>query len=171
MLLRLRHSILDGDILQDLILLHLDLCCFDYHFLLAWFPARCDPFRESLDFEHRFREKTPFLPIFVLWRCDEAYYICSRDRGQFYVPVDCPAWNGLETKLCVTCKDSPVLSYYSNWVFEGRFRHLIFTVTRSELTVGAAVHFLRVAADDVFGFFRADVRARPGKPLLVALRA
>lgn len=54
MLLRLRHSILDADNLKNLILPKVDQFGFDYLFPPAWISARCEHFRESLNFEHRF---------------------------------------------------------------------------------------------------------------------
>lgn len=65
---------------------------------------------------------------------------------------------------------SPVLSYNSNWLFEGSFRHPIFTVVQSKFAVSAVNKFLRVATDGVFGSFRVDDRVWPRKFLLAALR-
>lgn len=54
-------------------------------------------------------------------------------------------------------------------MFEGHFPHPVFTFSRSEFAVSAAVQFLRVATDDLFGSFHLDDRVHPEKPLLVAL--
>lgn len=130
MLLRTRRSILDGDSQQDLILPHVDLWCFDYPFPSASFSARGEHFQSFLNIEHRFWESTSFLSIFVSWNCVEPYLIPSQNCGRFYILVDCSEWRGLKTNRALSVPNSPVLSYYSNWVFEGSFRHLFFTVAR-----------------------------------------
>lgn len=88
MLLRLQRFIRDGNNLQDWILPCVDLCCFDYSFPSAWFSIQCEHFRESFHFEHRFRESTSILLIFVPWYYVEAYLISSRDCVRFYGPCD-----------------------------------------------------------------------------------
>lgn len=89
-LLRLRRSSSDYEILQDLILPHVNLCCSNNHFPSAWISTRCDHFRGYLDSGHRFRGRTLPLSVFVLWRCVVACFTLNRDCGQFYVPIDCP---------------------------------------------------------------------------------
>lgn len=94
MMQRLRRFTLDGDNSQDLILPHVDLVCFDYPFPTAWFATRRNHFKESLDFENRFREKISPSPFFVPWHCVEVCLIPSWERTRFYVPVNCPEWQG-----------------------------------------------------------------------------
>lgn len=115
---RLRRSILDGDNSRNLVLHHVDLCCFDYPFTSVWLTTRCGHYMESLRFEHRFRERIPPLPIFVSRLCVESYHIPNQNRGHFYVPVDCPEWFGLVTDRALHVPTLPVFYYYSNWVFK-----------------------------------------------------
>lgn len=63
---------------------------------------------------------------------------------------------------------SPVISYFSIWVFVGGFRHLIFTVARNEFAVSAAVQLFQVATDSVLSSLCVDDRVCSRKLLLVA---
>lgn len=114
MLLRVQCSILNGDSTQDLILLSVELCCFDHLFPSAWFSTQCDHFLESLDFKHRFRERRSSLPIFVPGHCVETYLIPSKIRGRFNVSVDYLEWRGLETHRALLVPTPAVFANYSN---------------------------------------------------------
>lgn len=145
MLLHLQRFILDCDNFQSLISLHVDLCCFDYLFLTAWFSTQCKHFWESLHFEHRFWERTSFLPLFVSRHCLKVYLIPSRDHGRFSAPVVCPEQKSFKKHRVLHEPTSPVFSYFFNWAFEGTIRHLIFTVAQSEFVVSVVFQILRVA--------------------------
>lgn len=168
MLLRLRRSIWDGDYYQDLILSDASLCCSNYPFPSAQVSTCCDHSKGILEFKHRFLWMSSPSPVFVSWHWVEAFFP-SRDRGWFYVPTDCPEWYVLETSRVLKGPSLSVFSYYSHWVFENSFRHLIFTIVRSKFAVSTAVQFLRVATNYVFLSFLVVDRARPMKPLLSAL--
>lgn len=77
MLLRLRRFILGSDHLQDLVLPHVDLFCFDYYFSSAWFSTWYGHFWKSLNIEHIFRQRTPPLPVFALCHRVDAYIVPS----------------------------------------------------------------------------------------------
>lgn len=101
MLWRLWRSILSGDTAENLIALHVHLCCFDYSFPAAWDFTLCSHFWGSSDFEHRFRESTTTSSIFVPWHCVEAFLIFVQDRARFYVFVNYLEWR--DSKRIVHC--------------------------------------------------------------------
>lgn len=78
MLRRLLRSILDGDTAQNMIVPRKDLCCLDYAFSGPCFLTCCDYIRNSLDFEHRFQERSTFFTIFVPWYCIVAFLFSPR---------------------------------------------------------------------------------------------
>lgn len=96
MLLRLQHSTLDDDYLQNLYVLHVHLYCFDYPVSTARFLARCTHFRKSLDLNTRFVERHFFLLTFVLWHCVETYLMSGRNGRRFYSLAGCPDWPRLK---------------------------------------------------------------------------
>lgn len=169
MFLLLRRSVLDRNILQDLILPHVDIFCFNYLFPVAWLLTRREHFRESSDFEHRFRKMAPPLPFHILWNCIEAYFSSGRDRGRFCVSVESPEWLGLETHRVWHVTTLSVFSCYANWMFEGCFWPLVFTSAQSQLAVSTAIQFLRVSSDVEVEVFHVGSRVWLWKSHLVAL--
>lgn len=135
-----------------------------------WPSPQCGHFGEAMNFEHRFRESTFPLPIFVPWHCVEAYPIISQNRRRFHGLVDCSERCRLETHRVMHVPTPPEFSYYVDWLFAGSFRHLIFTVVRSKFATNTAVQVLLVATKGVFGSFCIDDRVRLRWPFLVALR-
>lgn len=83
MLRRLWRSILNGNTTQNLVVPHVDLCCFGYPFPMAGFSICCDHFSDSLAFEQCFWESTNPFFAFVLRYCDEAFLACIREYARF----------------------------------------------------------------------------------------
>lgn len=111
-----------------------------------------NPWTSSTDFE-----KEHFFPTFVSWQCVETYSVLTQDHGRFYFPVDCHEWRGLETHCALHVPTSPVFSYFSSWVFERSFLHLVFTVARSTLAVSVVVQLLQVTTDKLLGSFASTI--------------
>lgn len=71
------------DITQNLDASHVDLCRFDYRFLIAWLSGHGAHYRHYLDSNHHFPKRLSPSFHFVSWRCVEAIHILIRHRACF----------------------------------------------------------------------------------------